>query len=774
LNQTIQEHDLPKKELKVVYNSKRWKLVKKAMNKFNPKISIIIPVYNGSDFLREAIDSVIAQTYNNIEIIVINDGSNDKGETEKITRSYGKKIRYFKKENGGVATALNLGIEKMTGDYFSWLSHDDKYVPNRTKKMVSRINKELNKEDLILATSFAYFDKSTKFPHIKSKRYVPSHPLSYLFLGYINGCSMLIPKSVLIKGGVFNKNLLTTQDFDLWFRLLRNNKLIYLDEPLTLSRSHEKQGSKAMLEEHIKECDELWISMMKELSNVEKSNIFGDEFSFYSAIYDFLKNNTLYKEAISFAKKEMLEVTKTRVFSEGYKPVFIDDLALNINKNKKTIFFPIFGHYNDRGGLNKMVSMLANRLSEKYNVIIASFTTKEYGYPLDGRVSYIRVSSKFLDVDSFEDISILFDVDIVVVSHNCCKSGLDLISRSKVNNKKVIAWNHENYFLPYINPKYCEIWPIRNDIFAKTDAVLWLTNASCSVYYLRTNNGLVMPNFIHFEHVIKKKYTEVIHNNIIAVARFDDPQKRINKLIEAYEKIIDLRPITSLTILGVVDTKMAYKNNESVGRAIKRVNANGGQIKLAGVVNNIEDYYSKSDVHILPSHYEGFSLTILEGAYFGVPTAVFNSSGFDDIISDGVNGIIAPEADTSILARRVVDLLNDKKKLINMKNSSKEILNKFDEDTIVKKWESLIEAVLDDKKIIFNKYSYNKEMMQKISNGFENSLAEFSNIFVPYLKFSEKTIGLYDKVLVSRTWKYTQALREGAAVARKIKRRLIK
>jgi glycosyltransferase involved in cell wall biosynthesis len=77
---------------------------------FNPKVSIIIPVYNGSNFLKEAIDSAIAQTYKNIEIIVINDGSSDNGATEKIAKSYGDKIRYFKKENGGVATALNLGI----------------------------------------------------------------------------------------------------------------------------------------------------------------------------------------------------------------------------------------------------------------------------------------------------------------------------------------------------------------------------------------------------------------------------------------------------------------------------------------------------------------------------------------------------------------------------------------------------------------------------------------------------------------------------------------
>ena len=71
------------------------------------KISIIIPVYNGANYLRNAIDSALEQTYDNCEVLVINDGSSDDGATERIAAEYGERIRYFYKENGGVATALN-------------------------------------------------------------------------------------------------------------------------------------------------------------------------------------------------------------------------------------------------------------------------------------------------------------------------------------------------------------------------------------------------------------------------------------------------------------------------------------------------------------------------------------------------------------------------------------------------------------------------------------------------------------------------------------------
>ena len=66
-----------------------------------PLVSIIIPVYNGENYLQQAIDSALAQTYGNLEILVINDGSTDEGRTEQIALSYGDKIRYISKENGG-------------------------------------------------------------------------------------------------------------------------------------------------------------------------------------------------------------------------------------------------------------------------------------------------------------------------------------------------------------------------------------------------------------------------------------------------------------------------------------------------------------------------------------------------------------------------------------------------------------------------------------------------------------------------------------------------
>lgn len=92
----------------------------------NEKISIIVPVYNSEKYLRDCLDSVVNQTYENIEIIIVNDGSKD--DSEKICREYEKKdsrIKYFYQENQGVSSARNLGLENMRGDYFIFVDSDD-------------------------------------------------------------------------------------------------------------------------------------------------------------------------------------------------------------------------------------------------------------------------------------------------------------------------------------------------------------------------------------------------------------------------------------------------------------------------------------------------------------------------------------------------------------------------------------------------------------------------------------------------------------------------
>lgn len=222
---------------------------------FNPLVSIIIPVYNGSNYMQEAIDSALAQTYKNTEVIVVNDGSSDDGKTDKIAKSYDKKIRYFKKENGGVATALNLGIEKMRGEYFSWLSHDDIYYPDKIEKQINYLKNINNINKIILFSNFEFINSKLNTTKVYrfDKKY-EGHTFLLLFMNTVNGCTVLVPKIGFDEAGLFNPKNISTQDYEMWFKLAAHGyHFINMDDIIVKTRIHENQTSVLMGKSHYNE-----------------------------------------------------------------------------------------------------------------------------------------------------------------------------------------------------------------------------------------------------------------------------------------------------------------------------------------------------------------------------------------------------------------------------------------------------------------------------------------------------------------------------------------
>lgn len=214
------------------------------MSMFAPQVSIVIPVYNGANFMREAIDSALAQTYSNLEVIVVNDGSRDDGATASIAKSYGDRIRYIEKENGGVATALNEGIRHMQGEYFSWLSHDDTYPADKVEKQVAELAR-LERRDVVLWGDFALIDESSRIIDVVRVRPVATDAMVYQLLieQSLHGCTLLVPRVAFEKVGHFRTDLPTTQDYDLWMRMAAVFSFIHMPEIMAHGRQHPGQGS---------------------------------------------------------------------------------------------------------------------------------------------------------------------------------------------------------------------------------------------------------------------------------------------------------------------------------------------------------------------------------------------------------------------------------------------------------------------------------------------------------------------------------------------------
>lgn len=249
------------------------------MDLYEPLVSIVIPAYNASNYLSKAIDSALNQTYKNIEVLVVNDGSKDNGKTEQIALSYGNKIRYFSKENGGSSSALNKGIKEMDGEWFSWLSHDDLYYPNKIEEEILLMRKMIaggiSEEDLCNYLFFGaanLIDGQGKIIKRESKRNLektnkkincPNGTLNLIAIptqdGF-HGCSCMVHKKAFAKVGFFDESLRLLNDMDIWFRFYTSGYTVkFIPEVLVCGRVHASQVSRSIgFSYHNSEQDMFW------------------------------------------------------------------------------------------------------------------------------------------------------------------------------------------------------------------------------------------------------------------------------------------------------------------------------------------------------------------------------------------------------------------------------------------------------------------------------------------------------------------------------------
>ena len=208
-------------------------------------VSVIIPVYNSAQFLKESIESVINQTYQNIEIICINDGSTD--NSLEILQLYSDKIIIISQENHGLASALNTGIKQMKGDWFKWFSPDDIMYSYTIKTLVDEAKKHSN---TIIYSNWEIIDeKGKKLRNFHESNYNELSDFEYnirLLDGQqINVNTSLVPSSLFQKCSIRELDDSVAVDYDFFLRsaLLYNMKFYLIQKPLIKYRIHTKQLS---------------------------------------------------------------------------------------------------------------------------------------------------------------------------------------------------------------------------------------------------------------------------------------------------------------------------------------------------------------------------------------------------------------------------------------------------------------------------------------------------------------------------------------------------
>lgn len=196
-----------------------------------PKVSIVLPIYNGAKYMRKSIDSCLNQTYKNIELIIVDDASTD--ETPDIIKSYtDNRIRYIRHEkNKYLPAALNTGFARATGDYLTWTSDDNYYADTAIEKMLNFLIKK--------NASFVYCD-FYRFKITNPSNYKITKLPDELKLEKQNdvGPCFLYEKKIKKDIGEYDPNTYLAEDCDYWIRVSKKFKMYHLSEPLYYYGEH--------------------------------------------------------------------------------------------------------------------------------------------------------------------------------------------------------------------------------------------------------------------------------------------------------------------------------------------------------------------------------------------------------------------------------------------------------------------------------------------------------------------------------------------------------
>jgi len=255
-----------------------------------PLVSVVMPCYNHEKYVKEAIESIIQQTYENIELIIINDGSTDNShkiilEIANICKDRFKRFRYIDKKNEGIAKTLNIGIGLSKGTYISFLASDDVIMPDKIEVLVNEFENLSDNYAVVSGDAqfidgkgnVVYLDK-LGVPHFEKKKefynsflvyytryrtdfdYKKEFGLYKTFLlgNYIPAMSVLIKKKALIDVGLFDAGCFI-EDYDIWLKLSKKYKFEYIGRPVAYYRLHGNNFSKVSIRKLLRSTAQLFV-----------------------------------------------------------------------------------------------------------------------------------------------------------------------------------------------------------------------------------------------------------------------------------------------------------------------------------------------------------------------------------------------------------------------------------------------------------------------------------------------------------------------------------
>ena len=224
-----------------------------------PTVSVIVPAYNVASFIGETLDSVFAQTFTNYEVIVINDGSPDTDEFERVLEPYRERISYIRQENGGASSARNAGLRVARAEFIAFLDADDVWSPDYLGAQLQFIHE--HGCDLVCADAMITGDsRDAGKTYMETLMETAPAIGDVTFLQLVSAEKSLITSGVVARRdlildvGLFDLALRNAQDFDLWLRLARHGaRLAYQRRVLLEYRTRQGSLTGDAINSHLRE-----------------------------------------------------------------------------------------------------------------------------------------------------------------------------------------------------------------------------------------------------------------------------------------------------------------------------------------------------------------------------------------------------------------------------------------------------------------------------------------------------------------------------------------
>ena len=623
------------------------------MKNKSPLVTIVIPAYNHEAYVEDAINSVLDQHYENWELIVIDDGSND--DTGRICDKFAsyEKITVLHQENQGLSNTLNRGLEMASGKYFGFLPSDDRFYPEKLLIQVDFLEK--HPEIAGVGSLQTVIDKRGKtiqdkvmeewFSYIPDSR--PDFLLKLLERNFVPAPSMLLLKDVVENVGGFDSNCKYMQDYDLWFRILKNHELRILPKRLIQYRWHGKNLTYEATDETERErgmvfekaaklleitdlYPELWERFRPEVIALCRADL--HQRLRVNPTPNFEEIHGIFDEKFTQLWRKREELNIPREILEEYSP------AYTTTTDKPGVIIEVTSL--DTGGLEQVVHDLAIGLKKR-----------------DMPVTVVCIRAGGLNANRLKDKGIR--VEILPLNHKETayeqiieNSNATIINAHYSNFGAKIALDRAIPFVSTIHNIYAWLPDFGRDGIRELDAL--------TTHYIAVSED-VKTFFCHRFAIDDKKVTVIPNGlDIDLWLKKEDGAKNIRKDLNISDD--DFLFLTPATISRVKGQDRILKALALIKKKCPKVKAIflGSQVDapfftyLKKLIHQLDlkdrvlfqpfdedpaSWYFSADAFVLPSLIEGWSISMLEAMFARLPLIMTEIAGAKTVVSESNCGI---------------------------------------------------------------------------------------------------------------------------------------